>query len=92
VPAGPSCSAGDLLVQPQLRARRFFVAPGHGESGPRDVPNMPWRLSTHPDPPCPPAPLLGEHNEDVLGGLLGRPPDVIERINAARDEVLRLHE
>ena len=37
-------------------------------------------------------PLLGEHNEEVLGGLLGRPREVVDAINAARDEVLRTHE
>ncbi len=92
VPAGPSSSAADQLAQPQMRARDFFVAPEHAETGPRYVPGMPWRMSAWPDEPCPPAPLLGEHNEEVLGGLLGRPQAAIERINAARDGVLRSHE
>jgi benzylsuccinate CoA-transferase BbsF subunit len=88
VPAGPSSSSADSLAQPQFRARGFFMEPEHAEVGRRRVPNMPWRLSTQPDQPCAPPPLLGEHNEEVLGELLGRPREVVDAINAARDEVL----
>jgi benzylsuccinate CoA-transferase BbsF subunit len=85
VPAGPSSHPADLLEQPQLRARGFFIAPDHPEIGPRKIPNMPWKLSTCPDPPCPPAPLLGQHNDEVLGGLLGRPQNEIDALNTTRD-------
>lgn len=88
VPAGPSSSARDLLAQPQLRARGFFVEPEHPEIGRRAIPNMPWRISTCADAPCRPAPLLGEHNDKVLGDLLGKPRKVIDKLNAARDAVL----
>lgn len=88
VPAGPSSHPADLLEQPQLRARGFFVAPDHPEIGPRKIPNMPWKLSTCPDLPCPPAPLLGQHNDEVLGGLLGASQDQIDAINAARDAAI----
>lgn len=87
VPAGPSSSAGDLLEQPQLRARGFFVAPDHLETGPRDIPSLPWRFG--PEAPCAPAPLVGEHNEEVLRGLLGRPQEDVDRLNAQRDAALR---
>jgi CoA:oxalate CoA-transferase len=92
VPAGPSSSSADSLAQPQFQQRGFFMEPEHLEVGRRRVPDMPWRLSTQPDPPCAPPPLLGEHNDEVLGGLLGRPSSVVDAINAARDEVLRSHE
>jgi len=87
VPAGPSSSAGDLLEQPQLRARAFFVAPEHPETGPRDIPGLPWRLGR--DAPCSPAPLVGEHNAEVLRELLGRPQEDIDVLNAQRDAALR---
>jgi benzylsuccinate CoA-transferase BbsF subunit len=89
VPAGPSSSAGDLLAQPQLRARGFFVEPDHPEVGRRAIPDMPWRLASHEDVPCEPAPLLGQHNRDVLAGLAGAPQDVIDEIEAQRDDVVR---
>lgn len=91
VPAGPSSSAGDLLAQPQLRARGFFIAPDHPETGPREIPNLPWRFASLPDIPCAPAPLLGQHNEEVLLGLLGCPREQIDAINAKRDDVVRAH-
>jgi crotonobetainyl-CoA:carnitine CoA-transferase CaiB-like acyl-CoA transferase len=77
-----------LLQQPQLRARGFFVTPDHPEIGPRAIPNLPWRLSSMPLDQCRHAPLLGEHNREVLGGL-GCPGHVIDEIDAQRDEVLR---
>ncbi|MGB2694450.1 MAG: CoA transferase [Dehalococcoidia bacterium] len=91
VPSGPSSSAADLLAQPQLRARGFFVAPEHPETGRRAIPNLPWRLASSADTPCAPAPLLGQHNQEVLSGLLGRSQKTIDRINAKRDEIVREH-
>jgi benzylsuccinate CoA-transferase BbsF subunit len=87
VPTGPSSSAGDLLEQPQLRARGFFVAPAHPETGPRDIPSLPWRIGR--EGPCAPAPAVGEHNEEVLRQQLGRPQDDIDQQNARRDAALR---
>ena len=89
VPSGPSSSAGDLLAQPQLRARGFFIEPDHAEVGRRPIPNLPWRISSCPEAPCAPAPLLGEHNQHVLGALLGRTQEEIDALNAKRDEVLQ---
>ncbi len=89
VPSGPTSGAPELLAQPQLRARGFFAEPEHPEVGRRAIPNLPWRLSSSADAPCAPAPLLGEHNQYVLGTLLGRPQETIDAINAKRDERLR---
>jgi benzylsuccinate CoA-transferase BbsF subunit len=89
VPAAPTCGTAELLEQPQLRARSFFVEPEHPEVGRRAIPNMPWRISPAADPPCAPAPLLGEHNSHVLGDLLRLPRETIEQINAAVADVMR---
>lgn len=86
VPAAPSSSAGDLLAQPQLAARGFFVAPKHSETGPRAMPDAPWRIdggAPRPDG----APLLGEHNEEVLSAL-AVPGATIERLNEGRDALI----
>ena len=87
VPSGPSSSAGDLVAQPQLRSRGFFITPDHPEVGPIPIPNLPWRLGSCPDAPCAPAPLLGQHNQEVLSSL-GTPQAAIDKLNAKRDEVL----
>ena len=36
-----------------------------------DIPGMPLRFSNHPELPSLQAPLLGEHNAEILTGLLG---------------------
>jgi crotonobetainyl-CoA:carnitine CoA-transferase CaiB-like acyl-CoA transferase len=72
VPAGVVQRAEDLLENdPQLRAREFYATADHPELGPHRFNGMPvqasrpfWRLERG-------APLVGEHNEAVLGGLLG---------------------
>jgi benzylsuccinate CoA-transferase BbsF subunit len=89
VPAGPSSAPKDLLDQPQLRARDFFIEPNHPEIGRRKIPNLPWRMSGYDTSASPPAPLLGQHNQDVLGGLLGKPQSTVDAVNAERDAALR---
>jgi benzylsuccinate CoA-transferase BbsF subunit len=88
VPAGPSSAPKDLLDQPQLQAREFFIEPEHPEIGRRKIPNLPWRMSGYDTSSSPPAPLLGQHNEDVVGGLLGKPQSTVDAVNAARDAAL----
>jgi crotonobetainyl-CoA:carnitine CoA-transferase CaiB-like acyl-CoA transferase len=53
---------------PQLRHRDFFVEVRHPVAGPLRYPGAPWRLSATPWRVERPAPLLGEHNAEVLGG------------------------
>jgi hypothetical protein len=50
---------------------------------------MPWKISTASEPPCAPAPLLGEHNQQVLGDLLGLPREMINELNVKVAEVAR---
>jgi crotonobetainyl-CoA:carnitine CoA-transferase CaiB-like acyl-CoA transferase len=76
VPAAAVVSAEDVLDSPQLAARGYFEAVDHPVAGTIRVPGpgVRWQRRTgamHARP----APLLGEHNDDVLGGLLGLTPD-----------------
>jgi benzylsuccinate CoA-transferase BbsF subunit len=89
VPAAATCGTAGLLEQPQLRSRGFFVEPDHPEVGRRAIPNMPWKISTAPDPPCPPAPSLGEHNDEVMDKLLGLPREMIDELNVKVADVTR---
>ena len=60
------------LDDPQLQARRFFEPLEHRFAGPQQFPTWPVRCSGGPGRWWhTPAPLLGEHNHEVLGGLLG---------------------
>jgi crotonobetainyl-CoA:carnitine CoA-transferase CaiB-like acyl-CoA transferase len=74
----PSFAAVD---DPQLRARGFFERLTHAVVGEQDFPTWPVRFSAGPTRYTRrPAPLLGEHNEAVLGGELGLSPEELDRL------------
>ena len=60
-----------LQANPQLVARGYFERLAHPVVGAMPLPSLPYR-STRVDAWLrTPAPLLGEHNDDVFRGLLG---------------------
>ena len=60
-------TVADLLTDPHLTARDYFVAVDHPKAGSLRHPGPPWRMSETPWQTGP-APLLGEHNQEVLTG------------------------
>ncbi|MBI4641639.1 MAG: CoA transferase [Candidatus Tectomicrobia bacterium] len=60
----------DLLDDPQMKAREFFVEIDHPETGPVKYPGPPFRMSETPWQATR-APLLGEQNEEILVRRLG---------------------
>jgi len=75
----------EILADPHLRKRRFIVDLEHPRRGPYPMPGNPVRLSDSPTE-VGRSPLLGEHNADVYGRLLGVKPDQIEALK--RDGVI----
>jgi len=71
VAAGPSVDIEELVNDPHLREREFFVSPNHLETGRLSLPGLPCKLSAHPTLNYAPSPLLGQHNEYVFLELLG---------------------
>lgn len=69
-PAGYVCTAPDLIESPQFIEREFFSEVDHPATGPLLYPGLPLRFGTV-RPPLRRAPLLGEHNAEVYGELLG---------------------
>lgn len=67
VPAAPVLQPPDVLDNPALQARGFFQTRAHPLCGPLPYPRPPvvGEFVTTP------APLLGEHNADIIGGTLG---------------------
>jgi len=67
VPAFPTMSPLDLLSDPHLEARGFFVRLEHPEVGRQTHTGLPWigRVGPNTVPRC--APLLGQHNDQFLG-------------------------
>ncbi|MSQ42263.1 MAG: CoA transferase [Dehalococcoidia bacterium] len=60
----------DVLEDPQLRARNFFVDARQPGMAPMWMPGPPYHLATEVLGPWRPAPTLGEHNDEVFGGQL----------------------
>jgi crotonobetainyl-CoA:carnitine CoA-transferase CaiB-like acyl-CoA transferase len=79
VAAAPSRDARDLFRDPHLRARNVFVEVEHPEGGRHDVVGLPWKMSNC-EPAYRRAPRLGQHNDYVLGDVLGLKPADIRRL------------
>ena len=72
VPVGNVIAPRDVGFNPQLGDRGFFEEVNHPVVGPVRLPRFPARLSSRDVPfHLGPAPTLGQHNRDVLSGLLG---------------------
>jgi crotonobetainyl-CoA:carnitine CoA-transferase CaiB-like acyl-CoA transferase len=70
VPAEPVVSGYDADQDPQMLARDFWEALDHPVVGMQRYPGWPMRLASTPNRwHRSHAPLLGEHNEEVLGAL-----------------------
>ena len=71
VPSAPVLDTFETLEDPQLNALGAFVETVHPEVGKRRLAGLPGRFSAIPDVEYGVSPLLGEHTEEVLCGLLG---------------------
>jgi crotonobetainyl-CoA:carnitine CoA-transferase CaiB-like acyl-CoA transferase len=71
IPFAPINTTEDLLNCPQLKAREWFAAAEHSRTGPVAYPGAPFKMSRTPWSLRRTAPLLGEHNEEILVGELG---------------------
>jgi crotonobetainyl-CoA:carnitine CoA-transferase CaiB-like acyl-CoA transferase len=72
VPAAPVVQPHAVVSLPQLAARGFWQEVVHPDCGRLRLPGFPARFSgTTRDFHGMPAPTLGQHNEDILAGLLG---------------------
>jgi crotonobetainyl-CoA:carnitine CoA-transferase CaiB-like acyl-CoA transferase len=61
----------EAAEQPHLKARDYFVDMEHPQLGRLRNLGAPFKLPASPGGPVRPAPLLGQHNAEVYGGLLG---------------------
>jgi len=71
IPFAPLRTIDELLKDPQLEARTFFVDVDRKETGRIKYPGAPFKLSRTPWAIEQGAPRLGEHNEDVFVRRLG---------------------
>lgn len=80
VPAIPVPTFEDMLSFPQYEERGLFVKVDHPKMGAIVQPGAPFRMSETPWKINSPAPLLGEHTEDVLDGRLGMKSSVLQEM------------
>ena len=77
VPAGVVQRSSDLLQDPQLAHRNFFRYLDHQEMGTIPYGGHQFRISGYDSGPRFPAPVLGQHNEQILREILGMTDDEI---------------
>jgi len=82
VAAMPLLDGPALVQDAHLRERGVLEPLQHPTIGERLTVSPPWKLSRTPAQIRRPGPLLGEHNQYVLGELLGMSGDEIERLVA----------
>jgi crotonobetainyl-CoA:carnitine CoA-transferase CaiB-like acyl-CoA transferase len=71
VPLVPVNTVKDIFESPQIQFRQFFVEIEHPVLGRSPYPTVPYRLSATPARIKAPAPVLGEHTEQVLRDIAG---------------------
>ena len=76
----------DLLKDPQLHARGFIQEIDRAFIGRHPQPSMPFRETDRPFAIRNPPPTLGEHNREILAGILGLSSAEIDQL--ARDGII----
>jgi crotonobetainyl-CoA:carnitine CoA-transferase CaiB-like acyl-CoA transferase len=82
VPCGPINRIDQVFADPQAIARSLTVAMTHAGVGPMTLVASPLKLSATPPEYRNAPPLLGEHTDEVLSGVLGLSGDEIARLRA----------
>ena len=83
IPCGPIYNVEQLVADPQVAARQMLVQLSHPVAGEQTVPNSPLRFSDTPVQLAEPAPILGQHTQEVLGERLGLDAAELEELRRA---------
>ena len=84
VPAGLIYTAEDMLADPHFEARNAIVRLMHDKLGSFPMQNVAPRLSETPGAVLTLGPELGEHNDEIYGGVLGLDDEVLAALRGAR--------
>ncbi len=85
VAAAPVYSYDDLADDPQCLANGYIVSVDDPRWGPMKLPGAMAKFSATPaDQPAGSAPILGEHTQEVLTGLVGYSLEEVARLKDAR--------
>ncbi len=83
VAAMPVMDAEERLFNPHFQERGLYQEIEHPVLGTEPIFNLMWKLSITPSAIRRHAPLLGEHNQQIFGDLLGLSHDEIRRLEEA---------
>jgi formyl-CoA transferase len=81
VPVGATLDSLEVLNNPHLKARQMIVTMQHPARGDFTMPGSPIQMSESPREYTP-APLLGQHTDEVLASWLGYDAAQIEQLRA----------
>ncbi len=81
VPCFPFQTVEEILKSEQYDHRGFWSQVSHPVAGAYLYPGAGYRFSATPATIEQPAPLLGQHNEDVLGGMLGYSREMLRMLH-----------
>jgi crotonobetainyl-CoA:carnitine CoA-transferase CaiB-like acyl-CoA transferase len=82
LPIGPVQDAREIFDDPQVAARRLMIDVTDPILGPVKLVGPVAKMSSDPEPLTAPAPLLGQHNSEVLTELLGYTDEQVGRLKA----------
>ncbi|MCL6478309.1 MAG: CoA transferase [Peptococcaceae bacterium] len=80
IPCAPVQTVEQVIDHPQVRAREMIVEQFHPVLGKVSVAGVPVKMSATPGRIKDPAPLLGQHTEEVLRELMGFDEQTIKRL------------
>ncbi len=80
VPNGPINKIGDVVKDPQIQAREMIVEVDHPVAGKMSMPGVPIKMSETQGSVRTPAPVLGQHTEDVLKGKFNLSDEEIQKL------------
>ena len=80
VAAGMAQRAADTINDPHTKWTKALIELDHPVAGKRLYTNVPYKLSNTTLPPSRPAPLLGQHTEEICRELLRMPAEEIRRL------------
>lgn len=82
VPCAPINTVDKIINDPQIKAREMIVELEHPVAGHMRVPGVPIKMSETPGSVDTPAPLLGQHTEELLHELLGLTKEQVDELRA----------
>ena len=80
VPCGPVKNIGEIASDPQVLHREMVIEMEHATTGTLKMMGIPVKLSDTPGEAKLSPPLLGEHTDEILGGLLGHSNEKIAEL------------